>query len=74
MVNFTPHEPGEHLIHVRKFGRDVENSPFSVLVMPEEEKVTPTVNRPCDTALDLPDVKTPKDLKNLKATPVPPAP
>ena len=68
IVTFTPREPGKHLIHVRKFGRDVENSPFTVMVGDEEDKILPTVNRPCDTALDLPDVKTPEDLKNLKAT------
>ena len=68
IVSFTPNEPGKHLIHVRKYGRDVENSPFTVMVGEGEDEIRPTVNRPCDAALDLPGVKSPEDLKKLKAS------
>ena len=68
VVSFTPREPGKHLIHVRKFGHDIENSPFTVMVGEGEDEIRPTVNRPCDAALDLPGVKSPEDLKKLKAS------
>nr|XP_039265539.1 filamin-C-like isoform X3 [Styela clava] len=31
-ISFTPHEVGEHLVHVKKRGRDVANSPFRIMV------------------------------------------
>ena len=40
---FTPREEGEHLIHLRKDNREVENSPFSVIVGAKEEKVKTAV-------------------------------
>ena len=36
---FTPREEGEHLIHLRKDNKEVEDSPFSVIVGAKEEKV-----------------------------------
>lgn len=38
-VAFTPREEGEHLIHLRKDNKEVEDSPFSVIVGAKEEKV-----------------------------------
>ena len=67
-LEFTPQEPGEHAIEVKKNGRPVKGSPFIVLVEePESGASKPTVGSPCDVNLDIDDVKLPEDLDKLKA-------
>ena len=65
-LEFTPEEPGKHLIDVKKRGRPVKGSPFEVLVGSPEPK--PTVGEKCDLGLDIPGVDLPHDLKDLEAT------
>jgi filamin len=68
-LEFTPNEPGKHVIEVTKNGRPVKGSPFVVMV---EEDVSPeskpTVGHKCDVDFDIPDVNLPNDLRLLKAT------
>ena len=67
-LEFTPEEPGEHSIDVKKNGRPVQGSPFKVMVEePIEASNNPTVGSPCDVNLDIDDVKLPEDLDKLKA-------
>ena len=37
-VNFTPKQPGKHLIHVRKERRPIDGSPFEIMVLPASKK------------------------------------
>ena len=64
-VAFTPREEGEHLIHLRKDKKDVQNSPYSVMVGAKEEKVEEVhpMGRTCDVNLDIQGVKLPEDLE-----------
>ena len=62
-VTFTPYEPGEHLIHVRKDGREVQNSPFSVLVQAQRIGDVYPVGHTCDLG-----IKVPEDADELVAT------
>lgn len=68
-LSFTPTEPGEHYIYVKKDGRNVNGSPFLIVVemAPEPEKA-PTVGSPCDVAVELPELSIPDDLPYLKCT------
>ena len=36
VVSFVPKEAGKHLIHIKKHGRDVGDSPYIVIVKPED--------------------------------------
>ncbi|XP_066922248.1 filamin-A-like isoform X11 [Clytia hemisphaerica] len=65
-VSFVPTEAGEHLISVKKDGRHVPNSPFSIIVMDEAD--APTVGSDCAANFDIPELDLPKDLKDLKGT------
>ena len=65
-LEFTPEEPGLHLIDVTKRGKPVDGSPFEVYVVPDEDK--PNVGDPCNLEKDVPDVTLPCDLKDLKAS------
>lgn len=67
-VTFTPHEPGKHIINIKKNKKHVEESPYVIIVPGEEMAPTAAVGSPCDVNLDLPDVILPDDLKDLKAT------
>lgn len=66
---FIPHEEGPHQINVRKNGKPVPDSPYTVDVPPKDEKIPVDevypVERPCDVALDVPSVNVPKDFKKL---------
>lgn len=64
-VAFTPREEGEHLIHLRKDNKEVDGSPFSVMVGAKEkvEEVHP-MGRTCDVNLDIQGVTLPEDLEN----------
>ena len=69
---FIPHEEGPHQINVRKNGKPVPDSPYTVDVPPKEEQkpveeVYP-VGRPCDVGLDVPSVNLPDDFKKLTGT------
>ena len=72
---FIPHEEGPHQINVRKDGKPVGESPYTVDVPPkkeqkpveEVEEVHP-VGRPCDAGLDVPSVNLPDDFKKLTGT------
>jgi filamin len=65
-LEFTPTEPGKHLVDVTKKGKPVEGSPFVVLVE-DEEPNAPKMGSPCDLDYDVPNVVLPKDLKDLTA-------
>ncbi|XP_057297037.1 filamin-B-like isoform X3 [Hydractinia symbiolongicarpus] len=65
-VSFVPTEAGEHLISVKKDGRHVPNSPFSIMVI--DEPSVPTVGSDCAANFDIPELDLPKDLKNLTGT------
>ncbi len=68
-LSFVPTEPGEHYITVKKNRRNVNGSPFLVMVeMAPEPDRAPTVGSPCDVAVELPDLRIPEDLKHLKCT------
>ena len=64
-VSFVPKEPGEHLIRVKKSGKEVPESPFSVLVEPAQPEYA--VGAPCDVPIDVKDIK-PEDLPKLTGT------
>jgi filamin len=67
-LEFTPKEPGKHLIEVTKNNKPVKGSPFVVDVEVEEQNASrPTVGNECDVNLDLPDLK-PRDMKFLQGT------
>lgn len=63
-VSFVPREPGEHFLTVKKNGRPIPGSPFSILV--EAEEPVNAVGAPVDAVLDLPDLNLPDDFKRLK--------
>ena len=69
---FIPHEEGPHKINVRKDGKPVPDSPYSVDVPPkvEEQPVEEVypMNTPCDVGMDLPSVNLPDDFKKLTGT------
>lgn len=65
-VSFVPTEAGEHLVSVKKDGRHVPNSPFSIIVM--DEAAVPTVGSDCAANFDIPELDLPKDLKDLTGT------
>ncbi|XP_065067168.1 filamin-A-like isoform X4 [Rhopilema esculentum] len=68
-LSFTPTEPGDHYVYVKKDGKNVNGSPFLIAVeMSEEPERAPTVGSPCDVAVELPDLRIPEDLKFLKCT------
>ena len=62
-VSFVPTEAGEHLISIRKDGKHVPSSPFSVIVV--DEPTVPTVGSECDAKFTIPELDLPKDLKLL---------
>ena len=65
-VSFTPEEPGEHLLHIKKRRLPIDGSPFKIIVeeaVPEEK--VPTVGNPCDVGLDVAGVKVPEDLPHI---------
>ena len=63
-VSFVPREPGEHFLTVKKDGRPIPGSPFSILV--ESEEPVNAVSAPVDAVLDVPGVNLPEDFKKLK--------
>lgn len=65
-ASFIPRETGIHLIHIRKFGRDVMGSPFPVNVTAPE--AVSQVGRPYGLGLDFDDVNLPEDFPRLSAT------
>ena len=68
-LSFTPTEPGDHYIYVKKDRRNVNGSPFLIVVeTAAEPEKAPTVGSPCDVAVELPDLRIPEDLKYLKCT------
>ena len=68
-LEFTPTEPGQHVIDVTKRGRPVKGSPFEVMVEGEEPTAkAPTVGSECDVNLDIPGLNLPRDFKTLQGT------
>ena len=68
-LSFTPTEPGDHYIYVKKDRRNVNGSPFLISVeAADEPERAPTVGSPCDVAVELPDLRIPEDLKYLKCS------
>lgn len=35
-ISFTPREPGEHVVHVKRMGSQIKNSPFKIVVTEKE--------------------------------------
>jgi filamin len=66
-INFVPEEPGKHVIDVTKNGKPVKGSPFEVMVGPAPGSDEPSVGKPCEMGLDIPELNLPDDLKHLKA-------
>jgi len=71
VVNFTPTEPGKHLIDVKKKGRPVIGSPFEVIVSKQAEakplQLSGKVGENQAVNLDIPGLNLPRDLKYLEA-------
>ncbi|XP_032219787.2 filamin-A isoform X1 [Nematostella vectensis] len=69
-VAFTPREVGEHLVHVRKDGCELPESPISIMVVGKDEKVEEVhpVKKTCDLSLDIPGVTLPDDFKKLSGS------
>ena len=66
-ISFVPLEPGQHLIRVKKSGKELPDSPFAVMV--EAAEPENAVGAPCDCPLqNIPGVNLPEDLRKLKAT------
>ena len=69
---FIPHEEGPHQINVRKDGKPVPDSPYSVDVPPkvEEQPVEEVypLNKPCDVGMDIPSLNLPEDFEKITAT------
>jgi len=64
--SFIPTDPGEHFLTVKKDGKPVKGSPFSILV--ESEEPLKAVNCPVDCALASDELLLPDDFKKLKGT------
>uniref|UniRef100_T2MH46 Filamin-A n=1 Tax=Hydra vulgaris TaxID=6087 RepID=T2MH46_HYDVU len=64
VFNFIPNEPGEHLIGIKKRGKHVKDSPFTILV--EEAETNPKVGEECVKKLNTPNLDLPRDLPDLK--------
>ena len=62
-ANFTPEEAGPNKRRLKKRGKDIKDSPVSLLVRDK-----PVVAQPCEVAMELPDVKRPKDVKRLNGS------
>lgn len=65
-VSFLPMEPGEHLIQVKQFGKNLLDSPLPVMV--ETAEPENVVGSPCDFPLDVPSLNLPDDLSRLTLT------
>ena len=65
-VTFVPKGPGEHLIRIKKSGKEIPESPISVMIEPAEPQNA--VGSPCDVPLDIPGLNLPEDLPKLTAT------
>ena len=65
-VTFVPKGPGEHLIRIKKDGKEIPESPVSVMI--ESAEPENAVNSPCDVPLDIPGLNLPEDLPKLTAT------
>ena len=65
-LEFTPKEPGKHVIDVFKHGHPVKGSPFEVLVVPDDQtSKAPTVGSECLVNLEIPGISLPKDFRSL---------
>ena len=64
--SFVPRETGLHYIYIRKYGRQVDGSPFVIKVTAPEG--VSTVGKPYGRGLESPDVNLPEDYPRLSAT------
>lgn len=64
--SFVPRETGLHYIYIRKYGRQVDGSPFVIKVTAPEG--VSTVGKPYGMGLESPDVSLPEDYPRLSAT------
>ena len=63
-LEFTPTEPGKHVIDVTKRGKPVKGSPFEVVVEEEEPSAkAPTVGSECDVKFGHPRTQLTKRLQ-----------
>lgn len=65
-MSFVPLEPGQHLIRVKKSGKELPESPFAVMV--EAAEPENAVGSPCDCPLNIPDLNLPDDVSKLTST------
>ena len=65
-VTFVPKGPGEHLIRIKKDGKEIQESPVSVMIEPAEPENA--VGSPCDVPLEIPGLNLPEDLPKITAT------
>ena len=65
-VTFVPKSPGEHLIRIKKSGKEIPESPISVMIEPAESENA--VGSPCDVPLEIPGLNLPDDLPKLTTT------
>ena len=65
-MTFVPKSPGEHLIRIKKSGKEIPESPISVMIEPVEPEKA--VGAPCDVPLDVDGLNLPEDLPKLTAT------
>ena len=59
-------EPGDHLIQIKQFGKNLLDSPLSVVV--EDVEPESVVGNPCEFRLDVPSLNLPDDLSRLTVT------
>ena len=64
-VNFVPEQPGKHLINIKKDRRHVKGSPIEVMVKDAKPRKP---GQPCAIGLEIPGIRIPDDLPDLKAT------
>jgi len=70
-VSFTPEEPGEHSVDVKKNRRPIESSPYKVEISDKESNKPdveyPQVGSPYRANFDIEEIILPNDLPRLKA-------
>jgi hypothetical protein len=64
-VEFLPDQPGEHKIVIAKKGVQVAGSPFVVEVASKEETIKRTVGEACLLSLEVEEIETANDLKDV---------
>ena len=68
-LTFTSDEPGNHIINVTKDGRQVEGSPFTVIIVEDTftQEFNSTGGKHINVTFSIPDIDLPEDLELLSA-------